>query len=111
MAPEPTSETSSGPYTTAQQPNDYYRQPMVPVQIAPSNGLGVAGFVLGLLGLLLFWVPVLGAILAILGVILGGVGISQGRKSGAGTGLAVAGLVCGILGLLPALFIVIAASS
>jgi hypothetical protein len=64
-----------------------------------------------LLGLLLFWVPVLGAILAILGVILGGVGISQGRKSGAGTGLAVAGLVCGILGLLPALFIIVAASS
>jgi len=72
--------------------------------------MGVAGFVLGLLGLLLFWLPGLGALLAVLGVVFGGVGISQGRKSGAGIGLAVAGLVCGVIALLPVLLIVVAAS-
>lgn len=73
---------------------------------APSNGLGTAGFVLGLLGLVFFWFPFLGIFLAILGVILSGVGISSGKKTGAGTGLAIAGLVLGLVALIPLILII-----
>ena len=71
-----------------------------------SNGMGVAGFVTGLLGLLLSWVPIAGIILGALGVILGGVGISQGRKAGGRTGLATAGVVLGALGVVVAIVLV-----
>ncbi len=81
------------------------------VQHGASNGLGVAGFVTGLLGLIFCWVPGLGIVLAVLGIILGGVGIASGRKSGAGIGLAVAGLVLGIIALIPAILIISAVST
>jgi hypothetical protein len=70
--------------------------------------MGVAGFVVGLIGLVLFWVPVLGLLLAGVGVALSGVGMTQGRRTGASTGLAIAGLVCGILGVLPGILILLA---
>lgn len=75
---------------------------------APTNGVGTAGFVCGLVGLVLFWLPFVGLILSLLGAILGGAGMSSGRKTGASTGLAVAGLVLGIVGLIPAVLIIVA---
>ena len=75
---------------------------------APTNGVGVAGFVTGLVGLVLCWIPFLGFLLAGTGVVLSGVGISQGRKTGASTGLAIAGLVCGIIGAIPGLLVLAA---
>jgi hypothetical protein len=74
----------------------------------PGNGMGVAGFILGLLGLLFFWIPFFGLILALLGVCLGGAGISVGKKRGAGIGLAVTGLVLGLVALVPTVFFLIA---
>lgn len=88
-------------------PHPYYVQPSTP----PGNGLGVAGFVTGLLGLVLCWVPAFGIILAILGVVLSGVGIAVGKKKGAPVGLAIAGLVCGIVAVIPALLILGAVAS
>lgn len=82
------------------QPQPYYFPPPPP---QPSNGLGVAGFVTGLLGLVLFWIPGLGILLGLLGAILGGAGIGVGRKRGAGIGLAVSGLILGIISLIPAI--------
>jgi hypothetical protein len=76
---------------------------------APTNGMGVAGFVTALVGLVLFWVPILGLVLAGTGIVLSSVGMSQGRKTGASTGLSIAGLVCGIVGVIPALFFVLPA--
>jgi hypothetical protein len=70
------------------------------VQANTTNGLGIGGFVTGLCGLVLFWVPVLGVILAAVGVVLSAVGLSQLRKTGGPTGLAVAGLALGALGVL-----------
>src|SRR4051794_32775982 len=91
-----------------QQPMPYpgYGYPM-PVQ-QPNNGLGIAGFVTGLVGLVLCWVPWLGVLLAIVGVALSGVGIAQGKKKGMTIGLAIAGLVCGIIALIPAIIIMVA---
>ena len=106
--PEPYGAVSSA----SQQP--VYAQPQtVYVQNAPapSNGLGVAGFVLGLLGLIFCWVPGLGITLAVLGLILGGVGIATGKKKGAPVGLAIAGLVLGIIALIPAIIIIAAVAS
>ena len=66
---------------------------------ASSNGVGTAGFVTGLLGALLSWFPLAGIPLGLLGIVLGGVGMSQGRRSGQKTGLALAGVVLGVLAL------------
>jgi hypothetical protein len=95
-----------------QQPPPGYGYPgTVVVQQAPSNGLGTAGFVTGLLGLIFCWVFVFGLILGLLGIILGGAGISSGRKKGAGTGLAIAGLVLGLISLVPSILIIAFVSS
>lgn len=60
-----------------------------------TNGMGVAGFVLALCGLIFSWVPVLGWILWILGLIFSIVGMTRQPK-----GLAIAGLVISLLGLI-----------
>lgn len=105
--------TQPAPAQPYGQPPVQYAQPQtVIVQgAAPGNGLGVAGFVTGLLGLIFCWVPALGIVLAVLGVILGGVGIATGKKKGAPTGLAIAGLVLGIIALIPAFVIMSAVAS
>lgn len=58
----------------------------------PSNGVGVAGFVLALLALFLGWIPVLGWILWLLGLILSFCGIFKSPR-----GLAIAGLVISLV--------------
>ena len=65
----------------------------------------------GLLGLILFWFPVLGLILGALGIVLGGVAISAWRKLGASNGLGIAGLVLGIFALVPAFPVLVALSN
>lgn len=65
------------------------------------NGLAVAGLVLGILGVVFLWIPVLGWILALLGLIFGAIGNGKANKiGGKGKGMAMAGLVLGILGLI-----------
>ena len=56
--------------------------------IKKSNGIGVAGFVLALIGLIFCWVPILNWILWILGLIFSFIGVFKKPK-----GLAIAGLV------------------
>lgn len=102
-APQPYGQQGYGPQGYGPQG---YGPQMYPVR--PSNGVGTAGFVLGLLGLLFFWVPVAGFISGILGIILGGVGMSSGKKSGAPTGLATTGLILGILALVPIALVLLA---
>lgn len=56
-------------------------------------GIGIASMVLAIVGLLLIWVPFLGAILSILAFILGFVGLlADGRK-----GFAIAGFVISLI--------------
>ena len=76
-----------------------------------TNGLGVAGFVTGLLGALLSWFPLAGIILGLLGVVLGGVSTSQGRRTGAKTGLAVAGVVLGAIAIVISVVLIVAVAS
>jgi hypothetical protein len=67
--------------------------------------------VLGLLGLLGSWIPVLnilGMVLGIVGAILAAVGLAKSKKAGAGKGLAIAGLVLGVLAVIIAIVINVA---
>ncbi|MGY1618348.1 DUF4190 domain-containing protein [Geodermatophilus sp. SYSU D00691] len=101
------SQTPAVPQGYAQPAPQPYGYAPVPVQ-APSNGIGVAGFVTGLVGLVLCWVPWVGLLLGLTGIALSAVGISQGKKKGAPTGLSIAGLVCGIIAIIPQIFVLIA---
>ena len=60
-----------------------------------SNGIGTAGFVFALLGLIFSWVPVLGWILWVLGLIFSLIGVFRTPR-----GLSIAGLVISFLGLI-----------
>jgi hypothetical protein len=76
-----------------------------------SNGLATAGFVLGLLGLLASWIPVLnivGLILGVLGAVLAAVGLAKSKRIGVGKGLAITGLVLGVLAVIIAIIINVA---
>ena len=82
----------------------YQPQPQQAYPAQPSNGMGTAALVLGILGLVFSFVPVIGVIawpLVILGIVFGGVGISKaGQVPGMSSGTAVAGLACSLVGLL-----------
>ncbi|MGY1618347.1 DUF4190 domain-containing protein [Geodermatophilus sp. SYSU D00691] len=102
-----------GPVPPQPMPYGYgqgYPAPGYPVYAPapPQNGVGIAGFVTGLTGLVLCWIPFLGFLLAGTGVALSAVGMNQGKRTGASTGLAIAGLVCGIIGVIPGLIVLIA---
>jgi hypothetical protein len=74
------------------------------------NGLAIAGMVLGILGLLLCWIPGVGWLLALLGIIFGAIGMSKANKiGGKGKGMAVAGLVIGVVGLLAGIILFVMA--
>jgi hypothetical protein len=82
-----------------------------PAPAKGSNGLATAGFVLGLLGLLASWIPVLnivGLILGVLGAVLAAVGLAKSKKVGAGKGLAIAGIVLGVLAVIIAIIVNVA---
>ncbi len=69
----------------------------------PRNGLGTAGFVVGLIGLILSPLPFIGILawpLVVLGVIFSAVGISRVKaRKATNKGLSIAGLVLSILGV------------
>lgn len=60
-----------------------------------SNGIGIAGFVLALLGVFLFWIPVINWILWLLGLIFSFIGVFKQPK-----GLAIAGLVLSFISII-----------
>lgn len=71
------------------------------------NGLATAGFVLGLLGLIFSFIPVIGVIawpLVILGFIFAVIGFMRVRKGAPNKGLSIAGIVCSVIGLVVCIF-------
>ncbi len=84
-----------GQQVPPQYTQPYYNQP----QPSRSNGLGITGFVLSLLALLLGWVPVIGWIVWLLGLIFSLIGIFRKPR-----GLAIAGLLLSLLALIVILY-------
>jgi uncharacterized membrane protein len=82
----------------------YYAPQRPAILQAPQNGLGTAGFVLGLIGLLFSPIPLIGVIawpLVILGLIFSLVGLTRATKGRAtNKGLAIAGVVLSVIGLI-----------
>ena len=80
-----------------QQPAQKEVQPTFVIQQAPaaSNAMGTAGFIIALVTIFLFRIPVLGWILWLLGLIFSGIGVTRKPK-----GLAIAGLVISLIGLI-----------
>jgi hypothetical protein len=58
-------------------------------------GLAIAAFVLGLIGALLFWVPIVGLILGILGLAFGLSSRGNAKRGGTATWQATAGAILG----------------
>jgi len=86
----------------AQPPQGYPPAPSYPPSTQPKNGVAIAGLVLGVSSLVLFWVPVLDWLLALTGLILSIVGIRKAAQIQVGKGLAIGGLITSIVGLLAA---------
>lgn len=80
-----------------------------PPPTSPTNGLGVAALVVGVIALLICWVPVIGVLAGLTAAGLGIGGWVRGRRTGGGVGLAVAGTVLGalavVLGILATLLL------
>lgn len=99
LAPSPGPQMAS--YSN---PGPVFAPPIVAVQVRQSrvhSSLGVASIILGILALLICWIPllnVLGLPLGLLGILLGGIGfvVAVVRK-GAGIGLPIAGTAISLL--------------
>jgi hypothetical protein len=93
-----------------EQPQQQQPQPPQPGQTVvyvnqqeapPRNGIGTAGFILALLGLIFCWVPGLGLVLGVIGLILSLIGLSRRPR-----GLAIAGVCICAPGLILGIIIV-----
>lgn len=72
-------------------------------QAQPRNAFGVTSLVLGVLAVLLSWIPLVGVVgwpLSILGLVFGGLGLNAARRGHGRKGLTVAGVVLSLVGLL-----------
>ena len=82
--------------------------PPAPQVTKTSNGIGIAGFVIALVGLVLCWIPVLGVILCTLGIVFSAIGLrNSNRHSAPHRGLSIAGLTVGIVMFLVSLLITV----
>jgi len=78
----------------------------------PKNGLGIAGMVCGIVGIVLFWIPIVGIVLAILAVVLGALNIKGANEGLANNkGMGITGVVLGVVVLAAAIITLIVAGS
>ncbi|MCY4517173.1 MAG: DUF4190 domain-containing protein [Acidimicrobiaceae bacterium] len=88
--------------------DDTSQLPSSPAKKKESNGLGVAGFVVALVGAVLCWVPILGIVLSLIGVIFSTVGLRAATRFDAPRkGLSIAGLAVGIAALVASIFVTV----
>lgn len=103
-APPPSPPSSpSGPPPQLYYPPQGVASQQYMVTAAPSNGIGTAAGVLGIVGAVLMFIPFVNYIAVLLGVLavtFGGVGINRSKRlGGAGKGMAITGLVLGLISI------------
>jgi uncharacterized membrane protein len=74
------------------------------------NGFAVSALVLGILSVVLLWVPVVGMLLAVLAIIFGAIGHSKYRRypNIEGRGMSITGVVLGIVSIVIYVIIIVA---
>ena len=107
---QPAQDNTQGQYQQYQVPQPEYQQPQYQAQpqyqqTQPQggSGFGVAALVLGIIALLLCWIPYVNITCTILAFIFGIIGIV--KKSGKGQ--AIAGLVLSIIAAIPTIIIMV----
>lgn len=82
-----------------------YGQPAeAPYGPTGSNGVAIAALVVGIIGALLCWVPIVGLVLGLVALVLGIVGVR--RRTG--KGMAIAGIVLGAIAVVVGVVVLIA---
>jgi hypothetical protein len=114
MDPPPSQPPPAQPYPypgpAPTPPYPYYPPPSHPygaappgapyqyLQAPPTNGLAITSFVIGIVAIVLCWIPILDLILSVPALILGVLGMSKANQTGgSGKGLAISGLVLGAI--------------
>jgi hypothetical protein len=84
----------------APQAMERYTAPGVPQHAAQpaTNGMAVAGMVLGITSLIFCWWGLFTLAQVVLAIVFGAKGLQRANAGGGGKGMATAGLVCGIIG-------------
>ena len=82
------------PVYASRQPQ-HANQTTVIVNEQKSNGIGTAGFVFALLGIILSWVPLVDVVIWFLGLLLSFIGLFKAPRS-----LAITGFILSILGII-----------
>jgi len=78
------------------------------------KGMSIAGMVLGIVGIVFFFVPIIGIVCAIIGLVLSSVAwrkISTGEASPDGKGFAITGFVTSLISVAFALYILLVVST
>lgn len=93
-----------------QQPEQVHEQQQPPanvtqhqqqvVVVRPTNSMGTAAGVLGIVGIVLIWVPFVGGLLCLLGLIFGVLALMKGRRENLPVGMAITGIATGGTGVL-----------
>ena len=63
------------------------------------TSVAIASMVLGIIGIITCWVPILGLVLAIIALVLAIKGLNKAKFTNKGKGFAIAGLSCGSVGI------------
>ncbi|MEV7039321.1 DUF4190 domain-containing protein [Amycolatopsis sp. NPDC051061] len=104
----PVQPYASQPYPAYGPQPVYGAQPYPAYQPLNTSGMAVAGMVVGIVALVLFWVPFVDLLLGFLAIGLSWGGMVQaGRPGYTGKGMGIAGLVCGIIAVIPALIVML----
>lgn len=66
-----------------------------------NNGIAVAAMVVGIIGLICFWAPLIPVVLGVLGLVFGikGLNKSNTMPQNTGKGMSIAGIVCGSIAM------------
>ena len=81
-----------------------------PAAAPQQNGMAIAGMVLGIASLALFWLSYIATVIGVVGLILSIIGLNKSKTmGGVGRGMAMAGIITSSLGIVASIVITIVA--